>query len=360
MTNRFCSCWLTVNRACNMRCRWCYAKDTGFEKSDEMPLERAKKIIDICKAGGIRGMVLIGGEPTVYPHILDVIRYAEKNGISTTLVTNGLLLSDKKRLKEYTDAGLKKVSLSLKAHDKESYKELTGVDGFELALSAIENLKKENVKFSVSTVLTGRNMPYFIKGLKNAKARGAYAFGLSFCYNVCMGEENNIHLTENNPYILAASFQKIYPELKEALGDVYFSLEQALPECVWDENFIKEMQKDRHVHSICQLMAGTGLLFDTDGSLIPCNALHTMKYGMLGKDFWDYPSLTAYLKTPKVEDLFRLLRGAPDERCLSCSHAETCGGGCVTNWTNYSFEELKNMAPKTKGDDRYGIDQSNN
>ncbi len=346
MKNPFYSCWLTVNRACNMRCAWCYAKDTGFGTGDQMSLTHAKQIVDICAEGGVKSIILIGGEPTVYPHILDVIGYCHEKGVNTTLVTNGMMFADPGVLRLYKDAGLNKVSLSLKAHDPASYLALTGVDGFDRALQAIENLAASGVRFSVSTVLTADNMPQFIEGLRAAKARGATAFGLSFCYNVCMGDSTD-HLEKNNPYLLAAAYEKLYPELKAALGDVYFSLEQALPECVWNESFIKKMQTDRRVHSICQLMAGTGLLFDTAGNLIPCNALHTMKYGKIGTDFWDFPSLYAYLNTPDVVEMFRLLRGAPDESCLTCAHSATCGGGCVTNWTNYSFAELQAMKPKS-------------
>ncbi len=350
MTHPFYSCWLTVNRACNMRCAWCYAKDTGFARGDEMPLAQAKQIVDLCAEGGIRGMILIGGEPTVYSHIFDVIGYCRERGIRTTLVTNGMVLADRDTVRRYREAGLDKVSLSLKAHDRASYEALTGVDGFDRAMTAIENLAAEKVKFSVSTVLTGDNIPAFIEGLREAKAHGAYAFGLSFCYHVCMDHDAATHLEQNNPYRLAAAFERAYPALREALHGVYFSLEQALPECVWNDAFISQMQKEHHVHSICQLMAGTGILFDTEGNLIPCNALHTMKYGRLGQDFWDFPSLLAYLKTPEVADMFRLLRGAPDESCITCIHSATCGGGCVTNWTNYSFSELKAMDPRRKGD----------
>ncbi len=343
---KFFACWLTLNRACNLRCKWCYARETGFEKQDEMPPSLAFRIIDLCREGGIESIILIGGEPTVYPHLTEVIRYATKQGIRTTLVTNGLLLADKERLRTYLDAGLHKISLSLKAHDAETYRALTGTDGFSVALRAIENLAEAGAKFGVSTVLTGENIPRFIEGLKQARACGAHSFALSFCYNVCMGGEDTAYLEKNNPYRLARAFEACYPALKEALGDCYFSLEQSLPQCVWRDGVIEQMQKDGHVHSICQLMAGNGLLFDTEGNLIPCNALYTMRYGKFLEDFHDYRGMLTHMQTPAVARMFARLRGVPDETCLSCAKAATCGGGCVTNWTNYSFSELQQLKPE--------------
>ncbi|MBU1557822.1 hypothetical protein KKC45_02575, partial [Patescibacteria group bacterium] len=34
--------WITVNRTCNMRCKWCYAKETEYR--GELSLEFAQKL----------------------------------------------------------------------------------------------------------------------------------------------------------------------------------------------------------------------------------------------------------------------------------------------------------------------------
>ena len=34
-------CWITLNRACNLRCKWCYAQDTKFSLLDDMELEKS-------------------------------------------------------------------------------------------------------------------------------------------------------------------------------------------------------------------------------------------------------------------------------------------------------------------------------
>ena len=41
------TCWLTVNRACNFRCKWCYERSTNYLSSDDMSLDKAKQIIKI-------------------------------------------------------------------------------------------------------------------------------------------------------------------------------------------------------------------------------------------------------------------------------------------------------------------------
>ena len=39
--------WLTLNRVCNLRCKWCYAQKTGFKLSDDLEIDLAYKLIDI-------------------------------------------------------------------------------------------------------------------------------------------------------------------------------------------------------------------------------------------------------------------------------------------------------------------------
>lgn len=62
------STWLTINRVCNLSCKWCYAQE--INKNNNMDLNTAKKLIDISNEIGVRNIKLIGGEPTIYPYFL--------------------------------------------------------------------------------------------------------------------------------------------------------------------------------------------------------------------------------------------------------------------------------------------------
>jgi sulfatase maturation enzyme AslB (radical SAM superfamily) len=39
--------WLTINRACNLRCGWCYAKGTAFSQHDTMSTKTAERSLDL-------------------------------------------------------------------------------------------------------------------------------------------------------------------------------------------------------------------------------------------------------------------------------------------------------------------------
>ena len=333
------TCWLTLNRQCNLRCRWCYASDTGFNSEDNMNLNVAKRIIELCSSCGIRSIILIGGEPTLYKDIFDIIDYCKEKEIKTTLVTNGVLLSDKELVRQYIEHGLTSFSISLKAPNEKAYKSLTGVACMYKVLKAIENITNLNARLGVSMVITEDNIASLSEGLALAKKAGAKNFGFSFCYN--FNTKNNP--SKSNPYLLAKLFSQNYESLCSVLEGCNWSLEQGLPFCVWDDEAVEKINNDNHLRSICQLLAGTGLLFDTDASVIPCNAMYELKYGKFGVDFHDQKTLEEFLKKEEIKKFFSKLRRIPDEKCLTCNKAKNCGGGCVTNWTNYNFKDLEKM-----------------
>ena len=42
------SVWLTLNRSCNLRCKWCYAQESEFKKELNMEYLCARDLINIC------------------------------------------------------------------------------------------------------------------------------------------------------------------------------------------------------------------------------------------------------------------------------------------------------------------------
>lgn len=81
--------------ACNMRCRFCFAgfKDCGFST-----LEKHKSVIRAIAAapsdtGISRRLNFVGGEPTAYPYLDNLLREAAACGLRTSIVTNGFNLA---------------------------------------------------------------------------------------------------------------------------------------------------------------------------------------------------------------------------------------------------------------------------
>jgi len=75
---------------CNLRCPFCHNKDLVLER-DALPQFSEKKILDFLKSrkGILEGVVLTGGEPTLYPRLKEFIKKIKRLGFLIKLDTNG-------------------------------------------------------------------------------------------------------------------------------------------------------------------------------------------------------------------------------------------------------------------------------
>lgn len=81
-----------VLEACNFRCRQCFSK---FGTKKLLPVEDWKKIIDNCIAGAnVTEFNIAGGEPMLYPGLVELVQYIRDKGVKVSLITNGSLMDE--------------------------------------------------------------------------------------------------------------------------------------------------------------------------------------------------------------------------------------------------------------------------
>jgi MoaA/NifB/PqqE/SkfB family radical SAM enzyme len=111
----------TVNR-CNCRCVMCAIDELSARPAKFMELQEFKRIIDnlpFIRSVGLTGI----GESLLNKHIFDLIDYCRSRGISTDIVSNGMLL-DSKRSEALIRAGLSSLNISIDSYDPEIFSEI--------------------------------------------------------------------------------------------------------------------------------------------------------------------------------------------------------------------------------------------
>jgi len=118
---------ISLTDRCNLRCVYCMPADgIDFRPSDELLQDdELRLLVRVAADLGVRKVRLTGGEPTVRPGLVDLVRdIAATDGIEdVALTTNGLLLD--RLAAPLAGAGLHRVNVSLDTLDPEKFARIT-------------------------------------------------------------------------------------------------------------------------------------------------------------------------------------------------------------------------------------------
>ncbi|OGV73990.1 MAG: radical SAM/SPASM domain-containing protein [Lentisphaerae bacterium RIFOXYB12_FULL_65_16] len=84
---------LEFSRECNLQCIYCYAS-SGRKLRQELDVSEIYHVLEQAIALGARRIILLGGgEPMLYPHALEIMRFLQNRGIGMDLFSNGTLIN---------------------------------------------------------------------------------------------------------------------------------------------------------------------------------------------------------------------------------------------------------------------------
>jgi len=85
---------IALTERCNLSCWFCYSRSSP-DRGLEWEVDELKRLIDFLDSWGLFGVSLGGGEPFLYPHLIEVASYAwRKTGLDVTVTTNGSTVSE--------------------------------------------------------------------------------------------------------------------------------------------------------------------------------------------------------------------------------------------------------------------------
>jgi MoaA/NifB/PqqE/SkfB family radical SAM enzyme len=173
---------------CNLTCEGCYAAEYSPDKDMDRGL--LQKIVNEGNDMGVYMFTVLGGEPFLYPELLD---FARANRDSYFLVfSNGTLLTEDK-IAELAAVGNIAPMLSVEG-SRELTDERRGPGVYERVMRAMDDLGKAGVPFGFSATVTRRNWDTLVSDefVDPLVAKGAMV-GWHFLY-MPVGREPNIEL----------------------------------------------------------------------------------------------------------------------------------------------------------------------
>lgn len=333
--------WLTVNRKCNLSCKWCYAQEETNSK-DSMPFELAQKLINILIEAGVDRYYLIGGEPTLHNDLMKIVNYLISFNVEIVIVTNGIMLSKTDFCQQFAELNYQNIhfGISLKGSSNEDYYKECGSAVFTNVLKGIANCEKYNLPYSLSYVLTTDNVDNLESFARNLINANIYKYiNFQICNDVVFQDMHATHDSEH-PLKIDKVFSKKYEKLSSILDNrIYFH--QIFPLCQCDKSLFHTMIERDQISTSCHVHSRNGVIFDTDGSLLLCNHLAGFSFGKYGFDYWDFESFKKYWDSEYVVSLHSKLTTMPSMECQNCDLATKCGGGCCIQWFSKNFESFK-------------------
>lgn len=289
---------VNLTNNCNLRCMHCYMA-AGKSKEIRLEIDKIVKIIEsINRKNGTSAIVVSGGEPFMFPELLELLKRISDNKI--TLFTNGTFINENnyKSICKYCD----EVQISFEGISEECYEIVRGKGNYKRVIKAIDLLKSENIRIILAVTLlptmlddVRRNLPRFVEELnyKNLEVR----------------INNEIELTGNATAMDFSGYDKHFSDA------VILELMQSIKA----SGAVAEFPGERNVRfTNCGI--GANIVINYDGRVYPCHKFNTPFYFDIDTNIDKIYEEFDEINRKTSNDFIK--------KCSSCELRYICAGGC--------------------------------
>lgn len=150
-----------LTNLCNHNCSFCMVHDFIRSNLNTLEKDKIEKTILEMRKLGLKGISFTGGgEPLVHPDCVDIVEYTKSLGISTGMMTNGALITEKKAKRLANNLDWIRVSVS--AGKSDTYSKIQGKDDYEKVIHNIGILaaqkKSSKINIGVRMLVSNENI----------------------------------------------------------------------------------------------------------------------------------------------------------------------------------------------------------
>lgn len=301
---------LHITNACCNRCPYCYAfqEDGVIEHAD---IKKLYKIIDILSENGVEVINLLGGDPALHPHVIEIAEYATKKGISSSLMSNTMEIKNcsTEKMAETFDVFEATIHGS-SAEEHDSFCKCNGV--YNRLTTNLKSLSKLGAKIGIALNIIPNNYDEIYSMIASLVEQHINISYIIIQRIIPFGAAENsteYNLTKEMANIALENISRIHNDF-----NISITVEDPFPLCVINDEFRQYMHP-------CE-WGFTKAALNGRGDLSRCGA--DPRY-LLGNIF-ETPLEIIWQESPILES-FRSREYLAD-RCKECPDKEVCGGGC--------------------------------
>jgi radical SAM protein with 4Fe4S-binding SPASM domain len=159
--NRLLTMEIEFSLRCNFNCPYCYVPKPDYFR-DELALEEIQDVVLQAKALGAHKIIILGGEPTIYPLVQEIIQFICGQQLEVELFTNGTGVDE--TLARFLFANNVRVVLKMNTFEANLQDRLSGRKGaYDIIHAALKRLKEAGYPsadafLAVSTVICAPNI----------------------------------------------------------------------------------------------------------------------------------------------------------------------------------------------------------
>ncbi|MBZ5506102.1 MAG: radical SAM protein [Acidobacteriia bacterium] len=144
--------WLEITRKCNLQCPHCFVEG-GQKRSSELSTGRILQLLEEWAEMGVFSVVITGGEPTIHPDFITIVRHAYELGFAVSIATNGMAL----RPKLLDQIPQDDVIISMSIDEAHGQGAARGVSDFEYVTQRLLQVRDYGFNTSIMTTTTHEN-----------------------------------------------------------------------------------------------------------------------------------------------------------------------------------------------------------
>lgn len=289
-------------------CDYCYIKEEGSQAPSDMDVSDFSNILDWFIMLKVNEIILLGGEPTLYPLFKELLHIIRTSKISTRIFTNGTYKNHIAKLileNEY----IKTVFF----HYDEKY--LRDSNDIKVFLKNIEEASLSNKKIWLRWNIDKPD----IDCSRLISLCKKYSASIGYSLSAPTSKANPIPISTANRY----ADSLIYLVRSASENMIRIEPARATPLCLFDDEQLEFLKNKGNLQGICTAI--NDLTVNTDLTLQLCSITHTIRTTRVsGLD--DLKEKIEFLKKEETE-----LRSRPSipecEECKLFKNGE-CQGGC--------------------------------
>ena len=304
---------IALTYGCNNQCPHCYNEASRLAMPS-LPLDHWKRVLDWVAEMGIPHVILTGGEATLHPDFVEIVRYADSLGMIVGLNSNGRYLGKQSYMQEIGQAGLNHVQITLGSCYPDVHDAVMGAKSFHQTVKGIRTAIESGVHVITNTTLMRSNMDHLEELVDFLDELGIRTFAMNGMIYSGGGFTNTNALHTSELPALIAHVRDLADE--RGMRFLWYTPTEY---CRLSPVALGVGSKKCNAgeYSIC---------IEPNGDVLPCQSYYVSAGNILNdpwEQIWDGTLFTS----------FRDREDAPGEnglpaKCWECPDLLVCGSGC--------------------------------